>query len=160
MIRIANLEIDPTALDYCPESLAREECVLPIRLEGNAIRVAIGRRDDYQDLLKKLRFITERRIFWAVADRQALEWVIDEVYTYRATEVTNCPAEAHLDCPKLWLNLQPTGGPVVRFCRSCQRKVYLCMDQAEAVEYAELARRVAIYNVADNLDSVDTILCG
>src|SRR5262245_40812021 len=86
MFRIANLQIDPLAVEHMPESVAREECVLPISVEGNVLRVVFGRRLDYRQSIETLRFILDMRVECAVADRTRVENAIDEVYKYFATE--------------------------------------------------------------------------
>ena len=81
MIRVANLRVDPVAIELMPESIARENCVLPIRVEGGTLNVVLGRRTDVGELIDKLRFILDRPIVCAVADREHVERAIDEVYS-------------------------------------------------------------------------------
>jgi Type II secretion system (T2SS), protein E, N-terminal domain len=150
MIRIANLKIDPAAPEYLPESLAREECVLPLGLDGDALRVIFGRRVDYRESIDKIRFVLNRRLICAVADRERLERAIDEVYTHLATEVANCPLDFRFECPRRWLELRPTGQADVRFCESCARAVHLCADENEAIEHAQSGHCIAIYQAVGN----------
>jgi hypothetical protein len=129
LMQVANLKIDSAALEYLPESLAREVCVLPLGLDGDTLRVVFGRRDDYRDMIDKLEYVLRRRLVCAVADRRRLERAIDEFYTYRVTEVTDCPLEFRFECPKRWLELRPSRRPDVRFCESCGRNVHLCAGE-------------------------------
>lgn len=159
MIQIANLKIDPKAPEYLPESLARESCVLPLGLDGNALRVVFDRRPDYRECVDKLQFVLDRPVVWAVADRARLERAIDEVYTYLATEVENCPLDFQVQCPKRWLELRPIGRADVRFCESCNREVHLCPDENAAIEHAQAGRCVALFRAVEN-DCVDVGLIG
>jgi hypothetical protein len=155
-IRIANLLIDPSAPEYLPESLAREECVLPLGPSGDALRVVFGRRDDYKASIDKLQFVLNKTLVCAVADRRRIERAIDEVYTYLATEVADCPLEFGVECPRRWLELRPGERPDVRFCDSCRREVFLCSTENEAIEHARQGRCVAIYRAIEHL-YVDTL---
>ena len=39
-------------------------------------------------------------------------------------------------CPKIWQDLEPTNEDTVRFCSSCQRKVYLCTSREEVDKHS------------------------
>jgi hypothetical protein len=41
----------------------------------------------------------------------------------------NCDFE--FECPKEWLNLTETSSKLVKFCDSCNKNVYMCLDQKE-----------------------------
>ena len=156
MIRIANLEIDPLAVEALPEVLARNECALPLGLDGRTLRLVLGRRADYRESIDKLRFVLNRPVACAVADRGRVERAIDEVYTFRITEIANCPLDFHLECPRRWLELRPIGRPNVRYCESCRREVHLCRDENEAVGRAQAGHCVAIYRAVEN-EWIDTV---
>ena len=149
MIRIANLKIDSDAWEFLPESMAREECVLPLGARGGKLRVVFGRRPEYSEGIEKLEFVLNRRLICAVADRDRVERAIDEVYRYRATEIEDCPLEFRLECPRKWLELYPTARPDVRFCASCDRDIYLCKDENEAIEHARLGRCIAVFRAVE-----------
>lgn len=156
MIQVANLKIDPVAPEYLPESLAREECVLPLGLDGDALRIVLGRREEYSESIEKLQFVLDRKIVCAVADRQRIERAIDEVYTYLATEIRNCPLDFRVNCPRRWLELRPGEQQGVRFCDTCHRAVYLCNDENQAIEQARQGRCVAIYRAVEH-EYVDSL---
>ncbi len=161
MIRIANLKIEPNAIDYLPEALARENCVLPIRVEDGRIHVVIGRRADNHETIEKLRFVLNREIIGAVADFDRLMKAIDEVYSLQFTEIKNCPIDFRTPCPRNWLELLPTSQGDVRFCEGCRLPVYFCQDEAEAIRQASLGRCVAVVRaVALEHHLVDTYLVG
>jgi hypothetical protein len=145
MIQIANLKIEPNALEAVPGSLARELCVLPLVWEGDVLRVVFGRRDDYREAIDTLKFVLNRRLACFVADFARIERAIDEVYTHLATEIDNCPLDFHIECPKRWLELRPTGRDDVRFCESCSRTVHLYNDENQAINQTRSGQCVAIF---------------
>jgi len=144
LIRIANLSIAPDAPDYLPESVAREHCVLPLGLHGEALRVVLGRRPDYRAALGLLRFLLNRPVITFVADHERISMAVDELYGNRSTTVENCPLEFRFKCPQRWLSLRPTRDGDIRFCETCRREVFLCRGEDEAVSHAQEGRCVAI----------------
>jgi hypothetical protein len=144
LIRIANLSIAPDAPDYLPRAIARERCVLPLGLDGDALRVVLGRRSDYREVIAILRFILDRPRIVFGADHERIARAVDELYGNRSTNIENCPLDFRFECPRQWLSLRPTGSADVRFCETCQRNVFLCRNNDEAIVHARSGRCVAI----------------
>lgn len=73
LVRVAELTPDPKALALLDPRLARERRVLPFRLEGNRLHVAMAHPSDLA-LLDELRFLTGKEIVpYLAPDREILE---------------------------------------------------------------------------------------
>jgi uncharacterized protein (TIGR02996 family) len=65
--------------------------------------------------------------------------------------IENCDTERphfRFQCPKTWEQLEPTDNEAVRFCETCQQKVYFCSSVQEAAEHARRGGCVAITTLA------------
>ena len=65
--------------------------------------------------------------------------------------VGNCNYEFSFKCPKKWSNLSTTEDENVKFCDTCDKKVYKCNSKAELDSNISNNRCIAI--VADDYDS-------
>ena len=84
-VDLAELEIPPSVIEMVPESVARENIVLPLSLDTDSITVAIG--DPMKlDVLDKLRFILNREIKVTVAPDEAIQTAINRHYGQSETE--------------------------------------------------------------------------
>lgn len=146
MLRIANLSIDLAVFDHFPESVAREECILPIGFRGERFRVVAGRRPDNElrEALHKAAYITNLRLAYTLMESDQLKTLVDELYSFGSADISNCNVEFKFRCPRQWLQLCPTQRREVRFCDECNRSVYLCKDEAEAKDQTQLGRCVAV----------------
>ncbi|MEX2286877.1 MAG: GspE/PulE family protein [Planctomycetaceae bacterium] len=78
-------EILPTVIEMVPESVARENIVIPLSLEDEALVVAVC--DPMAlDVLDKLRFILNRDIRVAIASRESIQTAINRHYGQTETE--------------------------------------------------------------------------
>ena len=71
--------IDETVIELVPESVARENMVLPYAAEDGAIRILISNPLDLETV-EKLRFILNRKIETALAPRLAIQEAINHYY--------------------------------------------------------------------------------
>ncbi len=74
------IEIDDDALELIPESVARENSVIPVRLLLDGTLLLAAADADDVELAEKLRFILNRRVRLQTADRHAIGQAIDEHY--------------------------------------------------------------------------------
>jgi hypothetical protein len=58
--------------------------------------------------------------------------------------IANCPVPFRFQCPKLWKNLEPTDESDIRFCPTCQKKVYLCRDMEDVARHTQSGDCIAI----------------
>jgi type IV pilus assembly protein PilB len=84
-IELNGQEIPPSVIAMVPESVARENIVVPLGLENEALRVAISDPMAY-DVLEKLHFILARDIKVAVAPKDAILEAINRHYGQSETE--------------------------------------------------------------------------
>ncbi len=143
---IDSIEIDNAALELVPESVARENLVLPVRLERDGLRVIIPDGPDYDrnDTIEKLRFILEREFIVDTADREAVCAAVDYHYRARYADISNCQPQFKFRCPKQWGELKRTADRSTRFCDVCQQTVFLCFKQSELQERASKGQCVAL----------------
>jgi len=78
-IDLNEVVIPPSVVELVPESLARENVILPLAEEDGMLKVIASDPDDY-DTLEKLRFILNRRIETALAPRESILEAINRYY--------------------------------------------------------------------------------
>jgi len=79
-INLAEVKIPPSILELVPESVARENAILPMAIDDDgALKVIISDPNDV-DTLDKLRFIIDRKIEIALAPREAIVDAINRYY--------------------------------------------------------------------------------
>ena len=84
-INLDGLEIPSTVIEMVPESVARENLVIPMGLEGESLVVAIS--DPLAlDVMDKLRFILNREIHIRVATKEQIQTAINRHYGQTETE--------------------------------------------------------------------------
>lgn len=57
--------------------------------------------------------------------------------------IRNCTIKFRRVCPQTWANLRSTADASTRFCDSCQREVFLCTTDTEAVQHARQGHCIA-----------------
>jgi type IV pilus assembly protein PilB len=78
-VDLSNLSIPPTVLAMVPESIARENAVIPIGEERGGLRIATSNPSDF-DMITKLHFILGRDILLVVAPEEQIFAAIDRHY--------------------------------------------------------------------------------
>jgi len=58
--------------------------------------------------------------------------------------IENCSVSLQFQCPKQWEQLRVTGDETVRYCDSCQQKVFFCASIEVAQTHAALSDCIAI----------------
>ncbi|MEX0701466.1 MAG: ATPase, T2SS/T4P/T4SS family [Planctomycetales bacterium] len=84
-ITLDGQEIPQAVIELVTESVARENVVIPLSVEGNKLVVAISDPMAFE-VLDKLRFILNREIDVVVASRQAIQQAINRHYGQSETE--------------------------------------------------------------------------
>ncbi|MEX0725991.1 MAG: ATPase, T2SS/T4P/T4SS family, partial [Planctomycetaceae bacterium] len=84
-VNLAEAEIPSSIIELVPESVARENIVIPLAMKDEALTVAISDPMAY-DVLDKLRFILNREIKVAVAPKEAIQNAINRHYGQSETE--------------------------------------------------------------------------
>src|SRR4051812_5675281 len=78
-IELREIEIPPSVVELVPESLARENIVMPLAQESGTIRVIMHNPMDF-DTIEKLRFVLNREIEVALAPKEAIVEAINKYY--------------------------------------------------------------------------------
>jgi len=78
-------EIPPSVIELVPESVARENLVMPVAMSGDALLVVISDPMKYE-VLDKLRFILNRDLKVAMAPQEAIQTAINRHYGQSETE--------------------------------------------------------------------------
>jgi type IV pilus assembly protein PilB len=78
-IELREIEIPPSVVELVPESLARENVVMPLAQENGAIKVIMHDPMDF-DTIEKLRFVLNREIEVALAPKEAIVEAINRYY--------------------------------------------------------------------------------
>jgi len=78
-VNLAEVVIPPSIVELVPESVARENAVLPLAEEDDALKVIVSNPDDL-DTFEKLRFILNRKINIALAPRESIVEAINRHY--------------------------------------------------------------------------------
>lgn len=78
-IKLSDVVVPPSVLELVPESVARENVILPLSEEDGSLRVIISDPND-MDTFEKLRFILNRRIEPVLAPRDAILDAINRHY--------------------------------------------------------------------------------
>ncbi|MFQ5734999.1 MAG: GspE/PulE family protein [Planctomycetaceae bacterium] len=84
-VNLEGAEIPPSIIELVPESVARENVVVPHKLDGEALVVVISDPLRY-DILDKLHFILNREIRPAMASKDAILAAINRHYGQSETE--------------------------------------------------------------------------
>lgn len=113
LVRIRELELDPKALALLDPRFAREKRVLPFKLEGNRLHVAMAHPSDLA-LLDELRFRTGKEIVPHLApDREILE-ALDRLLAEQARP----QKDEALEAPVAEMDLAVEGLPAVRLAQA------------------------------------------
>ncbi len=84
-VDLDGVEILPSVIELVPESVARENVVIPVELEGESLIVAVN--DPMKlDVLDKLRFILNREIDIVIAAKESIQASINRHYGQSETE--------------------------------------------------------------------------
>ena len=78
-VDLSRVVIPPNVVELVPESVARENVVLPIAEEDGQLRVAVSDPDDFPTF-EKLRFILNKRIEICLATRESIMEAINRYY--------------------------------------------------------------------------------
>ena len=76
-IELKEIEIPPSVIELVPESLARENVVMPLSQESGVIRVIMHDPLDFETI-DKLRFVLNREIDVALAPKEAIVEAINK----------------------------------------------------------------------------------
>jgi type IV pilus assembly protein PilB len=84
-VDLTDLEIPKAVIEFVPESVARENLVLPLSLEGNTLKIITADPTNY-DTIQKLQFILNKDIVPVLAVQEQIQEAINRNYGQTETE--------------------------------------------------------------------------
>jgi type IV pilus assembly protein PilB len=84
-VSLTDVTVPASVVEMVPESVARENRVMPISAEGNVLKIVTSEPDNY-DVLQKLQFILNKDIQPVLADREQIVAAINRHYGQTETE--------------------------------------------------------------------------
>src|SRR4051795_2951588 len=84
-VNLEEVEIPKAVIELVPESVARENVVLPLSLEGNVLKVITSDPTNY-DVIQKLTFILNKDVQPVLADHEQIREAINRHYGQTETE--------------------------------------------------------------------------
>jgi len=84
-VELREIEIPPSVIELVPESLARENIVMPLSQESGSIRVIMHDPLDFETI-DKLRFVLNREIEVSLSPKEAIVEAINKYYGSATTE--------------------------------------------------------------------------
>lgn len=84
-VELDSLEIPQTVIELVPESMARENTVIPVGMKGDSLQIALHDPMKYE-VLDKLRFIINRDIDVVMAPIESIQAAINRHYGQSETE--------------------------------------------------------------------------
>src|SRR6516225_9073270 len=84
-VSLTEVTIPPSVIELVPESVARENVVLPMSQENGALKIIISDPSDF-DTLQKLQFILNKDISPVLAPREQIVEAINRHYSQTETE--------------------------------------------------------------------------
>ena len=95
-VSLSEFNVDPAVAALVPASLCRRQLIVPLRIEGKRLTLAMADPLD-TGLLQDLRFVTGLEIVPALAAIAAIQGKIDEVYKTSTTDIADL--ESGFDSP-------------------------------------------------------------
>lgn len=140
--------IPAEVLELIPESLVREHCVLPARVDQSTITIYCPDDERFgSEEREKIQFILNRPVDWWPAERDAVREAITKHLGELPVAVIDCDLKFRFRCPLLWEQLRSTGDAHIRFCEVCERSVHRAADASEAQRLARDGKCVAYTSV-------------
>jgi len=122
-IDLTNVTIPPAVVELVPESVARENVVLPLAQDGNVLKIVTSDPSDF-DTVQKLQFILNKDITPVIAAREQIIEAINRHYGQTETESVDSMLAEFTDTAIDFTETEQTlsGGaeesdaPVVKLC--------------------------------------------
>ncbi|MFL5339299.1 MAG: GspE/PulE family protein [Gemmataceae bacterium] len=84
-VNLVDMTIPQSVVEMVPESVARENRIIPLAQEGNVLKIITSEPDNY-DVIQKLQFILNKDIQPVLADREQIVAAINRHYGQTETE--------------------------------------------------------------------------
>lgn len=110
-IDLTSLEIPKAVIELVPESVARENLVLPLALEGNVMKIAMADPSNY-DTVQKLQFVLNKDIVPVMAVTEQITDCINRNYGQTETESVDSMLVEFTDTQIEFTQLETGGGGI------------------------------------------------
>src|SRR5262249_15476429 len=123
-IDLSEVTVPPAVVELVPESVARENVILPLAHEGGALKIIMSDPSDF-DTLQELQFILNKDIQPALAAREQIVEAINRHYGQSETESVDSMLAEFTDTAIDFTETESTAGggvtedsdaPVVKLC--------------------------------------------
>src|SRR5437764_4811074 len=108
-VDLSTMEIPKAVIELVPESVARENIVLPLALEGNVMKIAMADPSNY-DTLQKLQFVLNKDIVPVMAVVEQITDAINRNYGQTETESVDSMLVEFTDTQIEFTQLEGSGG--------------------------------------------------
>ena len=119
-VDLETTEIDPLVMKYVSEKLARERGVIPIKLQGNELTVAMCDPTDFQTV-DDIKISSGKKVVPVLASQQAMNMAIERHYTHtqKAEQaVQDFSMENQTETVVQMTSAEVEGAPIVRIVNS------------------------------------------
>ncbi len=123
-VNLTDVTIPPSVVELVPESVARENVILPMAQEGGMLKIITSDPSDF-DMLQKLQFILNKDIQPVLAPREQIIEAINRHYGQTETESVDSMLQEFTDTQIDFTETEATAGtggaedsdaPVVKLC--------------------------------------------
>jgi type IV pilus assembly protein PilB len=111
-VNLAEITIPQSVVEMVPESVARENVVLPLNQENGALKIIMSDPTDY-DTLQKLQFILNKDILPVLAPREQIIEAINRHYGQTETESVDSMLQEFTDTAIDFTETEATSGMAV-----------------------------------------------
>ena len=120
-LNLTDLTIPPAVIELVPESVARENVILPLSQDNGLLRIITSDPTDF-DTLQKLQFILNKDIQPVLASREQIIEAINRHYGQTETESVDSMLAEFTDTAIDWTETEQTSTPLVRPPRTVTRR--------------------------------------
>lgn len=115
-----------------PATVAVNSCVVLLTIRGDVFKMAHPDMDWDESEKEKVEWTLDRKFDWLPFPGNEIEKALRLIYG-NVRPIENCNWDFAYKCPKDWSSLEPTADVDVRDCGQCNRKVYRCYTQSQAI---------------------------
>src|SRR5690349_5238185 len=147
-IDLTNVTIPPAVIELVPESVARENIVLPLSQDGNVLKIITSDPSDF-DTVQKLQFILNKDITPVIAAREQIVEAINRHYGQTETESVDSMLAEFTDTAidfteteqTIAAGLEESDAPVAKLCNPIiQEAVGLGVSDIHIEPFADRVR--------------------
>ena len=140
-VELSEVTIPPGVVELVPESVARENCIIPLAEEDGMLKVIAADPDDY-NTIEKLRFILNRRIETALSPREKILEAINRYYGQTMQESADSMlqefTDTAIDFTETESDTKATGEQIDESAAPVVRLVHLIISEAVQLRASDI----------------------